>query len=393
MKSKLNSKNNKKSVDKINLLNLFPEFKKKQFAMKVKESQEEYLTDLKECYTHKGLALYIGSGVSKSIGLPNWNELIKVLTIDMMTRKVETAIEAIESIKHGLDIDLYFKLKDDVERNTDYNRPILLMARALKDNLGNDLHKYVARNLYRYSKEVRRYINNKYYQINYSNIRKKSIRERFLKKQFKLPSSPLLDSIIAIARPQRDIKGVQAIVNYNYDDILEEKLKEEQVKCVTIKSGKDYVQNHSLHSYHVHGVISLNEYINRGGNINEKNCGNFVFSEDEYHNEYADPYRWSNMTQISLMGRYTGLFIGLSLEDPNIRRLLDVTHKQFPENINYAILPRKRSLGESTDSKKNVLINIFEQVETQSFEKIGVKVIWAENVDEIPEIINKICKI
>jgi hypothetical protein len=47
---------------------------------------------------------------------------------------------------------------------------------------------------------------------------------------------------------------------------------------------------------------------------------------------------------MSLLGRYTGLFVGLSMEDPNIRRLIDVTHRQYPENLNYALLPRKRPL-------------------------------------------------
>jgi hypothetical protein len=80
-----------------------------------------------------------------------------------------------------------------------------------------------------------------------------------------------------------------------------------------------------------------------------------VFSEDEYHAEYSDPYKWSNMTQMSLLGRYPGLFVGLSLEDPNIRRLIDVTHRQYPENANYAILPRKNRLKGQTDGNDAVM--------------------------------------
>jgi SIR2-like domain len=29
---------------------------------------------------------------------------------------------------------------------------------------------------------------------------------------------------------------------------------------------------------------------------NDSDTGSFVFSEDEYRTEYADPYRWSNLT-------------------------------------------------------------------------------------------------
>jgi hypothetical protein len=99
------------------------------------------------------------------------------------------------------------------------------------------------------------------------------------------------------------------------------------------------------------------------------------------------------MTQMSLLGRYTGLFVGLSMEDPNIRRLIDVTHRQYPEISNYAILPRKKSLAKSKDTKQGVLRNLFENVETSSFAKIGVRVLWVDSFDEIPVVLKKIVEI
>jgi hypothetical protein len=122
-----------------------------------------------------------------------------------------------------------------------------------------------------------------------------------------------------------------------------------------------------------------------------KGQGNFVFSEDEYHAEYSDPYRWSNMTQMSLLGRYTGLFVGLSLEDPNIRRLIDVTHQQYPENINYAVLPRKQRLDQQRDNNDAVMLNLFEAVETNSLERIGVRVLWVVAFSRIPRLLNTVC--
>ena len=107
--------------------------------------------------------------------------------------------------------------------------------------------------------------------------------------------------------------------------------------------------------------------------------GNFVFSEDEYHTEYADPYRWSNLTQISLLGRNKGLFVGLSLQDPNLRRLIDVTHKQYPNIWHYAILPRASAPADQ-DAPSIILANLSEDVETTSFRKIGVKVLWVNDV-------------
>jgi hypothetical protein len=121
-----------------------------------------------------------------------------------------------------------------------------------------------------------------------------------------------------------------------------------------------------------------------------KALGNFVFSEDEYHAEYSDPYKWSNMTQTSLLGRHTGLFVGLSMEDPNIRRLIDVTHKQYPDIRYYTILRRRESLASSTHTKEAVLRNLYESVENNSFNDIGVRVLWVDRYEEIPPLLREI---
>jgi hypothetical protein len=214
--------------------------------------------------------------------------------------------------------------------------------------------------------------------------------------RFPLPSSPLLAAIVALARSERDVKGVQAIVNYNFDDIVDESLRRENVRCQTVLSGRDKVPAGTLACYHVHGVLPISDYVAslrqtsfKKGKIKVK--GNFVFSEDQYHAEYADPYKWSNMTQMSLLGRFTGLFIGLSMEDPNIRRLIDVTHSQYPEISNYAILPRRFSIASGPPSKQKVMHNLFEDVESTSFSRIGVKVIWVNDYKDIPPLILKIC--
>jgi len=93
-----------------------------------------------------------------------------------------------------------------------------------------------------------------------------------------------------------------------------------------------------------------------------------------------------------VIGRYTGLFLGLSMEDPNIRRLVDVTHRQYPDSVNFAILPRKKPLRQSKDSKKTVIRNLFEEVETTSFANIGVHVIWVDSFAGIPTLLRDICE-
>jgi len=301
----------------------------------------------------------------------------------MMTRKVQTAIETFKGLSYDKYWETLREIQSDVEQGTDPSKPILVMARAIKDELGGELPAVLGQMLYR---PVWRYLRRMRYE------RESKSRRSDYAEGDRLPSSPLLDAIVALARAEREVNGVQAIVNYNFDDLLDEKLREQNVRCKTLRSGRDRVPPGYLPCYHVHGVLPMSIFSHFRPSVAGNAMGNFVFSEDEYHEEYSDAYRWSNMTQMSFLGRHTGLFVGLSMDDPNIRRLIDVTHRQYPEVPNYAILPRRRALKRARDSKKTVLRNLFEEVEGSSFAKIGVRVIWADSFSEIPKIIRRICE-
>jgi hypothetical protein len=368
------------AVPSPNLLSLFPDYRRRQYRDKDNRQRDAYLCELADAYKHKGLVLYVGAGVSRSVGLPSWPELIRLLTLNMMTRKVKSAIRALGGMSDDTYWETIIKMQENFDRCTDYERPLLMMARAIKDELGQELPYAIARYLYR-----RGMLNSTRVITGSGRSKKRVLQPR------NPPTSPLVDSLIALARAERGVEGVQAIVNYNYDDILDEKLRGEKVRCVTVKSGHDHVPEGALPCYHVHGVIPLAVARKENALGRKGVLGNFVFSEDEYHAEYSDPYKWSNMTQISLLGRYTGLFVGLSLEDPNIRRLIDVTHRQYPDTPNYAILPRKASLAKSKDSADCVVRNLFEDVEAVSYSRIGVKVIWTDDFNSIPSVVQKIC--
>ena len=359
-------------------MSLFPEYRKRAYLARVNDQRKTFVGELTEAYLHKGLVLYLGAGVSRSIGLPGWAELIRSLTVTMMTRKVRSAINAVGGFADETYWQVLQSIQRDVERGTDSDRPVLMMARSIKDELGELLPEILSRTLYRS-------LHRKLY------LRRGRDGFRLSTSSSGIPSSQLLDATVCLARAERGVAGVQALVNFNFDDVVEQKLREENVRCKTVRSGRDRVPAGTLPCYHVHGVLPLDNQRDIEKKIRPRDLGNFVFSEDEYHEEYADAYRWSNMTQISLLGRYTGLFVGLSMEDPNIRRLLDVTHRQYPEIRNYAVLPRRKALGPSGDSNKGVLRNLFEAVETASFSKIGVNVIWADGYDEIPGVLRDIC--
>ncbi len=268
----------------VSLPSLFPEYRKEEYAARVSKENEKFRSELREAYFHKGLVLYIGAGVSRSVGLPNWPELIRSLTVTMMTQKVKSAIEAVGDIRDEKYWDIIHKIQEDVENTADYEKPILMMARAIKDVMGDNLPHAIARTLYRM--KFRMWVVAKGKQDMAPFLSKQNMAQFRLSKRT-LPSSKLLDELVSLSRAERDIRGVQAIVNYNYDDVFDEKLREQNVRCKTVRSGRDRIPTGTLPCYHVHGVLPLQMLYKWGKKLN---YGNFVFSEDEYHTEYSDPY-------------------------------------------------------------------------------------------------------
>ncbi|HEX7650214.1 MAG TPA: SIR2 family protein [Noviherbaspirillum sp.] len=360
----------------VRLEELFPEYTAENYRQRATEARNQLIAELRKSHLSEGVVLYIGAGVSMSIGLPSWNELIQSLTVAMMSRRVNSAANALSSLTDDEKAAALKALLDEVKRQKASQKPILMMARAIKDEFGSDLPHQVAAHLY-----GRLRLGSGVWKRLFGFFSGKAKPVRAGSEELELPTSPLVDAVVALVRPQRGVVGVQAIVNYNYDDIVEERLRQESIPCLTVLSGKLRLNRGKLPSYHVHGVLPVRDYLGKSLRPKQVDIGNFVFSEDEYHTEYADPYRWSNLTQISLLGRHKGLFIGLSMQDPNLRRLIDVTHKQYPEIWNYAVLPRS-SAAPNEDEKTAILRNLAEDVETKSFQKIGVKVLWVDDIQK-----------
>lgn len=314
-----------------------------------KSVREERINDLRDIYRRDELVLFLGAGVSKDAGISEWKDLVYdllVLMIKDILEKKNVKISKKETI---------FLIDKMKELNS--QSPLLQVA-FIKDVLGESFKKKLS-------------------EILYKNIVNDG-------------ESKLLDSISKLCLPKRNGVGIQAVVTYNFDDLLEHNFNRYNIEYQSLYNDFDYVTSDKLGIYHVHGFLPTdpNEYEQLGEEL-------LVFSEDAYHSLYNDPYSWANITQLNFLRENTTLMIGLSLTDPNLRRLLSIRNKKNKLKKHYAIMKKDNFVKDYNDKEiKEEILKSFNIINTDLqenfFEKLGINVIWIEDYDEIPSIIESI---
>lgn len=157
------------------------------------------------------------------------------------------------------------------------------------------------------------------------------------------------------------------ILTYNFDDYLESYLQHVNVQFNILFDSKSDI-NDLLSIYHVHGYLPEVKY---KSHIKSRNRKSIYLTEEDYNALYNHPYSWQISSQLSFFRENICLFVGCSLSDPNIRRLLEMTKKE--NRTHYAILTTD---GMST----NDLIKA-----SNHFARIGIEVIWVESYAEISQ--------
>src|SRR5262249_12487270 len=135
--------------------------------------------------------------------------------------------------------------------------------------------------------------------------------------------SRLVSAIVELCRPQRSRETLRSIITFNFDDLLEQFLKEHSIRHRSIYAEGQKPSSHELPIYHVHGFLP-----ERGDIAQDQEI---VFSEDAYHTQFIDSFSWSNLVQLNHLNQHLCLFIGLSMTDPNLRRLLDISKRRNPD--------------------------------------------------------------
>lgn len=176
-------------------------------------------------------------------------------------------------------------------------------------------------------------------------------------------------------------KNLRSVITYNYDTLIEDSLKAKGKFCFSVyKNSRD--DSNSFPVYHVHGIVFRK---NESGQPED-----IVLTEDDYHQVYSEVFDWSNVEQLHALTRCTCFFIGLSLNDPNLRRLLEIAQRGCSKSVrHYVFLERKSTYDEKEKAEKDF------QIREIMLADLGLNVIWYKGNDghkELPELLKRFIK-
>ena len=298
-------------------------------------TKEARLACLRKAYTEESLTLYLGAGVSVGNGLPTWEQLVLAMYFSAIN---EQSLHGWRPFPNYLFAIAEWHLRRTAE-------PLEITARKIRKYYENQdvFLKHVRQTLYAGFLDS--------YDAD-PGMDHRLIRE----------ANSTLRAVAELCEHSRTGRGrVRAVITYNYDSLLETALEPDFYQSVW---NVQPLQTDRLPIYHVHGFVPVEE---GGGSTAEE----LIFTEDQYHLAAQDPYAWANLVQIQSLSSSTGLMIGLSLADRNLRRLLDAIRNAPIRTENYAFLQEP----EWTQPDDNALQQIHEKAQAylDRFERSGVK--------------------
>lgn len=310
------------------------------------EKRIKYVEQLHDAYINDKMVLFLGAGASRDAKIAAWDQLISELFVTLINKQLQAnCIQMNEDERN--------KILDEIQ-NQNGNSP-LLQTRFLRTGFENDFEEIIREILYKDA----------------------------------LETSELLEEIGQLCIPNRGKLGIIAVVNYNFDDLIEKNLKRLRVKYHSIYGEGMFPDTDELGIYHVHGFLPQDK-----DSYNNLTKSLLVFSEEGYHKLMLEPYNWANISQLNYMMNNTCVFIGLSMTDPNMRRLLEVaTQKMEGEDSvcrHYAIMKRFHLARADGDESIRSFERSNESLQESFFNEIGVNIIWVDDYNEIPLLLKKI---
>lgn len=348
------------------------------------------LAGLRRAFRSRQLVLFLGAGISLDYGIPTWRDLVVDLLFERTARSRKMGdLPPAHRRALGRWLTEYF----------DYDLTVL--ARVIRQ----DLLREQRRKLGVVEEPERDFLETVRKRL-YATLRE--LDEGASGKGSERPRTTL-EAIADLLQSSRTDHNIPAVVTFNFDNLLELELQRRGIVTRTITSaGRRSAQG--LPIIHPHGCLPVEGPVGSDP---------IVFTEQDYHRLTDVAYHWAPTTIVSLLRQYTVLFVGLSMADPHLRRLLDACripggipqhwHVQRRHTINQSQVDVVKSnverYAEQWSSRfsaeveelpmdlEDALRATLRQADTydrEVLESMGTKTIWLEDFADLPLLLDRI---
>jgi hypothetical protein len=258
------------------------------------------------------LDIVLGAGVNIDYGAKDWNSLVEALNLD------------------------FYKDNKD---------------------LVTEVQKYVGNELFVSSKLIK---------TNGFNIYDSLNKELYLFKEAKTFNDPNTN-LYHIVNFIEGRKEKVNIITYNYDTNLEYLFRKRNLPYNTVYDNTSFiVKDSKADIFHVHGLLPYDK------STETKYTNSLIFNESEYFYLYNNPYSWNIEKQLHDFNFNCCLFIGISLTDPNMKRLLELANNYL--KFNFIFMRREKDFDQK----------VYRDV-TNYFFTYDLITIWVDEFSEIDE--------
>jgi hypothetical protein len=317
---------------------------------------------LKSTYSKHGIFLALGAGVSVGSLLPTWVELLRRLSVEIMGS--DTQFEALQSAGFTLPA----------------------VAGILKHSCPEpeDFARYVRKALYRDFPFFPAGVGKHNHTQLVHHVRDEN---PTLRSVASLCASRIENERVFVANPL-----IHAVVSFNLDALLQAYIYSRYRKRLlrTIERPSASRRPEKINIYHMHGFLRFDE---KWSDPSKGASDKLTLTEHEYFDFFNAPTSLFNYTFLHLLREYSCLFIGLSMRDDNIRRLL---HYSKQERLN-ALLEEGQApdkAEEATQRHFAILMRSgsrdMDDLLASSLLTLGTRVLWINAYTEIPERLGEI---
>jgi hypothetical protein len=313
-------------------------------------SRERSLADLQAVYASEGISLFIGAGASVEFGLPSWSEIIADLYGSALEEELGSSLTP-QELAHLQRLSVRLNSDSPLQAARAVQRALTQRGKGFEERLSSVLYRDVGVDRGR----------------------------------------PLLWAISDLCMATRRGSRVHSVVTYNFDDLLEENLTSRRVRALPVFEASAAPSADELPVYHVHGFLPRDRASD--ARLEREPV---VFAEQQYHALYTDPYHWTNIVQLNAIRERTCVFIGLSMTDPNLRRLLEIGSRSSERVRHYAFLKRRTrpdllredaSLGEVPEATVGSFLAWHHGLAEEVLRDLGVQIVWFDDYGQIRDAI------